>query len=32
VALAFGLALLLAGAFAVWARLGLRRAEAAGGG
>lgn len=32
VALAFGSAVLLAAAFAVWARLGLRRAEAAGGG
>jgi ABC-2 type transport system permease protein len=32
VALAFGSALFLAVAFAVWARLGLRRAEAAGGG
>jgi ABC-2 type transport system permease protein len=32
VALAFGSAVLLAAAFALWARLGLRRAEAAGGG
>ena len=32
VGLAFGSAVLLAAAFAVWARLGLRRAEAVGGG